>query len=113
MIPRIKSYQVLDDYLLFVEFDDGYKVIYDVKDDIRTLPSFRALSEVYGLFRQVQLDSSRTCIYWNDEIDLASDSIYEFGKPLDQSAPIPYNFNQDAQSSSTTTPSFSPTPIGE
>ena len=79
MIPRIKSYQVLDDYLLSVEFDDGYKVIYDVKDDIRTLPSFRALSEVYGLFRQVQLDSSRTCIYWNDEIDLASDSIYEYG----------------------------------
>ena len=34
---------VLDDYILFVEFDDGYKVLYDVKDDIKTLPSFRAL----------------------------------------------------------------------
>ena len=62
------------------EFDDGYKVLYDVKDDIKTLPSFRALVDVYGLFKQAQLDTSRTCVYWNDKIDLASDSIYEYGK---------------------------------
>ncbi len=70
----------MDDFLLAVEFDDGHKVIYDVKEDIETLPTFRALIDVYGLFNQVQLDSSRTCVYWNDEIDLASDSIYEYGK---------------------------------
>lgn len=70
MIPRIKKISVLDDYILFVEFDDGYKVFYDVKDDIKTLPSFRALMDVYGLFKQARLDSSRTCVYWNDEIDL-------------------------------------------
>lgn len=80
MIPRIKKISVLDNYVLYVEFDDGYKVLYDVKDDIKAIPSFRALVDVYGLFKQVQLDSSRTCVYWNDEIDLASDSIYEYGK---------------------------------
>lgn len=80
MIPRIKKMSVLDDYILFVEFDDGYKVLYDVKDDIKMLPSFRALVDVYGLFKQAQLDTSRTCVYWNDKIDLASDSIYEYGK---------------------------------
>ena len=32
---------VLDDYILFVEFDDGYKVLYDVKDDIKALEEFR------------------------------------------------------------------------
>lgn len=80
MIPRISKISALDNFNLFVEFDDGHKVIYDVKEDIDTLPAFRALSEVYGLFRQVQLDSSRTCVFWNDEIDLASDSIYEYGK---------------------------------
>ena len=26
-----------------------------------------------------QLDTSRTCIYWNDRIDLPSDAIYEYG----------------------------------
>ena len=40
MIPRIKTLAVLDDFRLAVEFDDGYKVIYDVKEDIETLPSF-------------------------------------------------------------------------
>ena len=42
MIPRIKKITALDNFILFVEFDDGYKVMYDVKDDIETLPSFRA-----------------------------------------------------------------------
>ena len=69
----------MDDFVLAVEFDDGHKVICDVKEDIDTLPTFRALKDVYGLFWQVQLDSSRTCVYWNDEIDLPSDCIYEYG----------------------------------
>lgn len=54
MIPRIKKMSVLYDYILFVEFGDGYKVLYDVKDDIKTLPTFRALVDVYGLFKQAQ-----------------------------------------------------------
>ena len=78
MIPRIKKLSVLDNYILYVEFDDGYKVMYDVKDDIKTLPSFRALVDVYGLFKQAQLDTSLTSVSWNDKIDLASDSIYEW-----------------------------------
>lgn len=75
MIPRIKNYQALDNYMLYVEFDDGYKVMYD----IRMLPLFRPLLDICGLFKQVQLDSSRTCLFWNEEIDLASDCIYEYG----------------------------------
>ena len=53
--------------------------MYDVMVDIKTLPSFRPLLDVCGLFKQVQLDSSRTCLFWNEEIDLASDCIYEYG----------------------------------
>ena len=80
MIPRIKKLSTLDNFILSVEFDDGYKVLYDVKDDIAQIPAFKSLTDVYGLFQQAQLDTSRTCVYWNDEIDLASDSIYEYGK---------------------------------
>ncbi len=82
MIPRIKKLAALDNYKLEVEFDDGKKVIYDVKEDIDTLPAFQPLQEEYGLFKHVQLDSSRTCVYWNDEIDLASDCIFEYGKKI-------------------------------
>lgn len=80
MIPRIKSVEPQSDFRLAVEFDDGKKVVYDVNDDIDTLRPFAALRDVYGLFNQVQLDSSRTCVFWNEEIDLASDSIYEYGE---------------------------------
>lgn len=83
MIPRIKSIQPLENFVLFVEFDDGKKVEYDVKDDINTLADFRVLESERGLFQNVQLDSSRTCVYWTDRVDLASDIIGEYGKPVE------------------------------
>ena len=81
MIQRIQSIKPLPDYILSVSFDDGRKVLYDVKDDM-CLPGYSLLREVQGLFQQVQLDQSRTCVFWNDEIDLPSDTIYEFGTPI-------------------------------
>ena len=65
--------------MLQVCFDDGVKVLYDVKDDIRTLDDFKVLETEYGLFQNAQLDSSRTCVFWNDRVDLASDTILEYG----------------------------------
>ena len=44
------------------------------------IESYRDLATIHGLFNQVQLDPSRTCVYWNDEIDLPSDTLYEYGK---------------------------------
>ena len=82
MIPRIKKLEALDDYVLYVVFDDGKIVEYDVKEDMDMIDSYKALREVNGLFKQVNLDESRTCIYWSDEIDLPSDMIYEYGKEV-------------------------------
>lgn len=79
MIPRIKSIRPLKDYMLQVCFDNGVKVLYDVKDDIRTLNDFKVLETECGLFQNAQLDSSRTCVFWNDRVDLASDTILEYG----------------------------------
>ena len=79
MIPRIKSVKPISDYRLYVIFDDGKTVIYNVKDDIDTIDSYKDLETIYGLFNQVQLDTSRTCVYWNENIDLPSDTIYEYG----------------------------------
>jgi hypothetical protein len=80
MIPRIKTLKPMDNFQLYVEFDDGCKVIYDVKEDIRDIAVFKRLESENGLFSMVNLDTSRTCVYWDDELDLASDSIYEYGK---------------------------------
>ncbi len=68
--------------MLFVRFDDGFEVLYDVKEDIATIPDFKPLEATFGLWNQVQLDSSRTCVFCNDRIDLPSDTIYEYGEPL-------------------------------
>lgn len=82
MIPRIKSVKPMDEYVLQVVFDDGKSVLYDVKEDIDTLPGYSDLKNIQGLFAQVQLDESRTCLFWNEDIDLPSDTIYEYGKEL-------------------------------
>ena len=79
MIPKIKMVEPMPDFKLKVLFDDGKTVIYDVKEDIDTIESYKDLATVHGLFQQVQLDESRTCVYWNDQIDLPSDTIYEYG----------------------------------
>ncbi|MCQ2574210.1 MAG: hypothetical protein MJ182_09975 [Treponema sp.] len=55
MIPRIKSIVDRSDYKLEVLFDDGKRVLYDVAEDIKQIPDF---------------------------MDLASDSIYEYGKVI-------------------------------
>ena len=70
----------MDNYTLQVVFDDGKNVLYDVKEDMDTLPGYDDLKNIHGLFEQVQLDESRTCVFWNEDIDLPSDAIYEYGK---------------------------------
>lgn len=81
MIPRIRSVQPLPDLILSIVFDDGRRVLYNVADDL-ALPGYDALRDVPGLFDQVQLDQSRTVVYWDDEIDLPSDTLYEYGRDL-------------------------------
>lgn len=78
MIPRIRHIEPLEGYLLYVVFDDGKEGIYDVNEDIETIAEYADLRSVCGLFWQVRLDESRTCVYWNDRIDLPSDAIYEY-----------------------------------
>lgn len=78
MIPRIISLEAVDGYKLNVSFDDGKKVCYDVLEDIESIPQFLKIKN--DSFYSVKLDQSKTCVYWSDEIDLASDTIYEYGK---------------------------------
>ncbi len=82
MIPRIKTVKSKDNYVLQVIFDDGKNVLYDMNEDIDTFPGYDDLKNIHGLFDQVQLDESRTCVFWNEDIDLPSDMIYEYGKVL-------------------------------
>lgn len=80
MIPRIREIEPRENYKLFICFDNDSKVLYDVKDDIEHIDAFKPLMSMPGLFNSVRLDESRTCVYWNDEIDLPSDTLLEYGE---------------------------------
>lgn len=82
MFPRIKELKPLKDYKLLVVFDTNEQVIYDVEDGINTLDDFKPLKTETGLFENVMLDSSRTCVYWSDRIDLPSDTLLEYGNKV-------------------------------
>ena len=79
MIPKIKSIVVQDCYKLLVTFDDDVTVVYDVLEDINTIPAFKKLESETGLFDSFSLDQSRTVVSWTDEIDIPSDTIREYG----------------------------------
>ena len=83
IIPRIKSVKPQKDYVLRVIFDDGKDCLYNVKEDIDNIEQYKDLETIHGLFEQAQLDESRTCVFWNEYIDLASDTIYEYGKEVE------------------------------
>ena len=80
MIPRIKSVKPQDNYKLLIQFDGGETVLYNVLEDIDAIDDFGPLKTERGLFENVQLDDSRTCIYWSDRIDLPSDTLLEYGE---------------------------------
>ena len=82
MAIHIKTLRVLPEYRLQLTFEDGREVIYDVKEDAKTLPSYQPLLTEEGLFESVQLDPSNTCLIWTKEIDLPSDILYQYGTPV-------------------------------
>ena len=83
MIPRIKTIQPLKNYKLFVVFESGEKIVFDVGEDIEQIPDFSVLKTEYGMFENLHLDESRTCVYWSDKVDLPSDTLLEYGRRVD------------------------------
>ena len=69
-------------FVLDVVFETSASVFYDLHDDMNTLPVYVGLEKIEGLYKNVRLDESRTCVYWDEQIDLPSDTIYEYGKRL-------------------------------
>ena len=54
----------------------------DWRVDIKEIKAFEDLKSLPYLFKNATLDSSRTCIVWNERIDLPNDTIYEYGQPV-------------------------------
>ena len=73
-MPRVQSVRVLDDYRLFVRFDDGTEGEVELRERLFG-PVFEPLRDV-RVFTQAFVDEYGA-IAWPNGADLAPDAIYE------------------------------------
>lgn len=85
MHPRPKSVRSGDDYTLRVTFQNGEERVYDMKPWL-PYPLFQPLHNPV-FFNTVKTDG--TCVFWNDDIDLCPDTLYEKSIPVESSQDIP------------------------
>jgi hypothetical protein len=75
--PKVKFIEALDDYKLFVIFDNGTIKIYSIKEKLNE-EAFTPLKDT-NLFRKVHVASGGYGIIWNDEIDLSEYELWKNG----------------------------------
>ena len=80
MFHKVKDVKSLDNYILKVIFQDDTIKYYDVSPLFSKWMVFNDLKNIQGLFNQVQVDIGGYGIYWNDNIDLSCNELWENGK---------------------------------
>jgi hypothetical protein len=77
-ILSVKSVRPLNGYKLMLLFSNDETRIYDMAS-MMNYPVFRALKDE-GVFNKVYVDYGT--VTWNDRIDIASETLYEGGVPV-------------------------------
>ena len=80
MFHKIRSVTPLPGSALLIHFADGCARRYEMATLMDQMQAFSPLRDTPGLFEQVRVDPGGYGISWNDEIDLPSDTLYEYGK---------------------------------
>ena len=78
MMPRIQRVYPRPGFQLEVVVSDGYRVIYDTKEDLLE-DGFDFLFIAPGLFEQVHIDEDGISVYWNDDACIFADDIRRDG----------------------------------
>lgn len=68
-LPHVTKVEVLHDYVVRLEFDDGYVRVVDLGPELHG-PVFEPLRDP-ELFRQVRVDNEIGTIVWPNGVDLA------------------------------------------
>lgn len=79
MFHKVKSVKSLDNYILEVVFENNIIKYYDVSNLFEKWNVFKKLKTINGLFNQVKVDKGGYGIYWNEEIDLSCNELWENG----------------------------------
>ncbi|MCL1886016.1 MAG: DUF2442 domain-containing protein [Dehalococcoidia bacterium] len=80
---RIVTVTPLPNFKLFLTYDDGAEIFYDVSplfEHPQLSKTFLPLKNQSGLFRKVTVGTSGFGIVWNDKIDIGCDVIYADGQ---------------------------------
>lgn len=85
MFHKVKEVYPLPGLKLSVLFSDGTTKTYDANPLPDRLDAFKPLANE-SLFFNVKVDTGGYGVYWNDEIDLSSDELWEHG--VTQSTPF-------------------------
>ena len=80
---KVCGVRPLDDFLLWVRFNNGEAKIYDFNPLI-DLPVFKPLADV-NVFRNVYIDYN-TAVWNNGDIDIAPEELYNNGVSAEQTA---------------------------
>ena len=80
MFNKVKSVKPLDNFVMLITFENGKKKYYDIKTLINKFSVFKDLIDINGLFEQVKVDIGGYGIYWNDDIDLSCNELWNNGK---------------------------------
>lgn len=76
--PRVKEVVPTDNFELLLTFNTGEKKKFDAKK-LFEYPMYAPLKNI-GFFKLVKADNM--CVYWNDEIDICPDTLYEQSVPM-------------------------------
>lgn len=76
----IKSVKAKEKYILSAVFIDGTIKEYDMQPLFKIFPQFNDFEEIDGLFEKVKVDAGGYGVYWNDDLDLDANDIWEDGK---------------------------------
>lgn len=81
MFQKITDVQALPGLKFRACFEDGNIWVYDVAPLQKEFLAFSALSTQPGLFEGVHLGAGDYGVVWNEDLDLASEEIWQNGRP--------------------------------
>ena len=94
MFVKITSLATLPNYTLLVGFSTGEYKLFDLKPYIEKYKPFEALKTVNGLYEQAKIDVGGYGIFWNDELDVSADGIFEKGVACSEPQSVESNRNK-------------------
>ena len=79
MFYKVKSIEPLDNFILYITFENGVKKYYDLKLIFDKWQEFRILQNNNVLFSNVKVDAGGYGISWNSDIDLSCNELWNNG----------------------------------